>query len=552
MTDLGKKEAVKPALNEGLQALQKNYLKKLEVHTRELRRLREVLAKGFLPGKDIQQLYRLTHNFSGSGATFGFPEIGRTARELNNALKKFLDTPGDERAAIGQSDELRQKLEACEQACRDATSKKTAPQAQMMPALPLSGSVAASENKTIGVYAPKDGVAESLITQLRHFGYNALLSEDLRVFTSGEFFDVLIAYSDLDADDLTHLEAVAKKRGSAVIVMNSREDFDTRLTAVQIGAKSYFAPDTDALKIIDKIEQLTSGAKQTQWNVLIVDDDDMIAEFYAQTLQSAGMNTSTINNPRDCMEALNHSAVDLILIDYTMPFCSGQELATIIRQHEQYKSLPIVFMSAQQDIESQLINSGLGIDDFLVKPFTPAQLISVVGSRAARAAELKSLMVRDNFTGLFNHARFLEIMSEELMNIQRHGRQTCYAIIDIDHFKKINDTYGHSAGDQVLKSLARMLQQQLRRSDIIGRCGGEEFGILLPNCDMANAERIIESLRSKFAESSYKVGAHDINVTFSGGVTMMDKDKSINETINIADEALYQSKEGGRNRITIV
>jgi diguanylate cyclase (GGDEF)-like protein len=261
------------------------------------------------------------------------------------------------------------------------------------------------------------------------------------------------------------------------------------------------------------------------------------------------MKTIVTSNPKECIGILEEQDIDLVLIDFAMPHCSGKELATIIRQYPQYVGLPIVFMSAMEDIEATLINTGLGIDDFLVKPFTPQQLVSVVSSRARRAAELRSLMVRDGFTGLINHARFLEILGNTLADVARNETPTSFVMIDIDHFKKINDTYGHAAGDQVIKSLSRMLQQQLRRSDILGRCGGEEFGIIMPNCDLQNAQRIMERLRTIFSEAYYTVGKHRINVTFSAGLMQIKPGDNLDQVINTVDAALYEAKQMGRNRV---
>ncbi len=185
---------------------------------------------------------------------------------------------------------------------------------------------------------------------------------------------------------------------------------------------------------------------------------------------------------KQAVRLLAESSFDIILLDFNMPGCSGPELAAIIRQHDRHVGLPIVFMSSKDDVEALLINTGLGIDDFLVKPFTPEQLTAVVRSRARRASELSSIMMRDSFTGLLNHARFLEILGLQIAQVKREGKPASFAVLDLDHFKKINDSYGHAMGDQVIRSIARMLQQRLRRTDIVGRLGGEEFGIILPGC----------------------------------------------------------------------
>ncbi len=537
----------KSSLEGGMALLQQNYLKKLDTVIKDLRRLREILTKGFLPVKDIQQLYRTTHNYAGSGATFGFPDISRTSRELHNALKKFLDTKHDKRKSVKETADLREKLEAFEEACRSALKKPwTGPQQQT--AEPVS--VKNHEKKTIAVFTKKKNQADDLINELQHFGYEVVSIEDMEALCLG-IYDAVIIYSSLQAREISGIEAAAK--AAPVILITPHDDFESRLTAVQAGVDGYFTSSPDILKIMDKIEQVSKrNAPAPAWNVLIIDDDEMLAEFYARSLDAVGMKTTVITNPKDCLKTLSAQAVDLILLDFSMPHCDGKELATIIRQHPEYVSLPIVFMSAKEDIEAELILTGLGIDDYLIKPFTIEQLAATVSSRARRAADLKTLMVCDSFTGLINHAHFLERFSSVLMDVQRNQRQSAYAMIDIDHFKKINDTYGHAAGDQVIKSLARMLQQQLRRSDIIGRCGGEEFGIIMPGCDLENAQRIMEALRLKFANSPFTIGKHKITVTLSGGLSMLDAKTPMEQTIAAVDAALYQAKAGGRNKIVTI
>ena len=234
-----------------------------------------------------------------------------------------------------------------------------------------------------------------------------------------------------------------------------------------------------------------------------------------------------------------------------MPKCNGQELATIIRQHDKYVSLPIIFLSARDDLEQLLTNTGLGIDDFLVKPVTSDQLVAAVSGRAERSAELQVLMARDGFTGLFNHAHFMVMLEVELGQVKRFKISTAYVSIDIDSFKSINDNFGHASGDMVIKALSRLLQQRLRRSDIIGRCGGDEFGITMPDCTIENALLIMESIRQQFADMSFKSDKGEIKVTFSAGVAALNHFDKVDDLTKATDSALYEAKNQGRNRIVV-
>jgi diguanylate cyclase (GGDEF)-like protein len=398
--------------------------------------------------------------------------------------------------------------------------------------------------------------ARKMSDSLQQFGYATALVNDLEAFADAyknQFLKSVIIYSSLAENDLKHIQSIVQTNAAIpVIIVSPYDDFEARLSAARLGAQGYFSGSIDTLKLIEKIETMSAKfAEAPDYRVLIVDDDEMLAEFYSHSLQRAGMKTFVVNNPRDAVGVIEQNDINLVLVDFQMPGCNGKELAAVIRQYDRYLRLPIVFITSQEDIESLLINTGLGIDDFLIKPFTPMHLISVVKSRAQRAEDLNSLMVRDSFTGLINHAHFNEILAQEVLNVKRKSSPSCYAILDIDHFKSINDTYGHQAGDQVLKTLTRMLQQHLRRTDVVGRCGGEEFGVLLPSCNIENAQQSIENLRQKVTESFFDIPGHKLRVTFSAGLVEIDGRKNADELIKRADKALYAAKEGGRNQIAV-
>ncbi len=416
----------------------------------------------------------------------------------------------------------------------------------------FGASPAGHDDRIIYLLPGKDGDLGYIAKQLRHFGYKIEILDDLSGYGNIVGPHISIVYSDLSGRDIERLTPLRQNTHGGLIVISPRDDFDARLAAVRLGASGYFTDTSDILKIIEKIEQYFSRrAAMPAWRVLVVDDNAILAELYGNMLKQAGMNIAIVTNTRAAIEFLGDNPVDIILIDYLMPDCNGDELAALIRQQDRYISLPLVFMSAREDIEEMLIGRDLGIDEFLKKPFSPERLVSVIASRALRAAELRSYMVRDSFTGLLNHAYFLEQFDLELMNARRHGKQTAYAIIDIDHFKKVNDTYGHSAGDQVLKGLSRLMQQRLRRTDIIGRCGGEEFGIIMPGCGIDDARRMIENLRLAFEQMTFPSGNSKINATFSAGIVQADSPSSLDKIVNAADSALYQAKTQGRNRVVV-
>jgi diguanylate cyclase (GGDEF)-like protein len=192
-----------------------------------------------------------------------------------------------------------------------------------------------------------------------------------------------------------------------------------------------------------------------------------------------------------------------------------------------------------------------GGDDFLTKPIKPRHLIATVRNRAARARNLKARMVRDSLTGLFNHTHTLQLLEDARFRAERDGQPLSFAMIDIDFFKKVNDTYGHPMGDRVIKSLALFLKQRLRKSDHIGRYGGEEFAVVMPDTDAKSAKLVLDEIRQRFAEIQYSAQPHELSCTFSCGVSQLAPELDGKLLSQQADQALYVAKHGGRNRVEI-
>jgi diguanylate cyclase (GGDEF)-like protein len=160
-------------------------------------------------------------------------------------------------------------------------------------------------------------------------------------------------------------------------------------------------------------------------------------------------------------------------------------------------------------------------------------------------------MLNDGLTGLFNHVSIKTLLEAEVSRAQRQTKPLSFAMIDIDHFKVVNDTYGHPAGDRVLKNVARMLKKRLRKSDLIGRYGGEEFAIILPETDVETAEKILNDVRENFSRITQQNADDQFSCTLSAGLTQLIPGDSIDRVISAADTALYEAKEGGRNKVCI-
>src|SRR5699024_241512 len=191
-----------------------------------------------------------------------------------------------------------------------------------------------------------------------------------------------------------------------------------------------------------------------------------------------------------------------------------------------------------------------GADEFITKPISDPQLIRTVHILCYRARQLSKLVSCDGLTGLLNHSYIKQALTHEHSRVKRLGHSTTVAILDLDHFKKINDKHGHSVGDQVIKALANLLQQRLRQTDPLGRYGGEEFVAILTECDLASAKIKLEEICQLFAGLIFNSEHGDFSVTVSVGLAEINHFMYAEQALNAADRALYQRKRLGRNGVS--
>ncbi len=496
-------------------------------------------------------LHRAIHSLSGSGATFGFARLSEQAREIEIALKSWLQDQQTPEQAQSQW------LAAALGALRQVLVQDNPTQSPPTPTTLIEHQ--ATIKPCIYILEDEAETASSLALQLEHFSYEVAVFSDCQQITAAiaaQLPDAIIADIMLEQGALAGIEAVTEIRERygadlPVVFLSTREDFDARLRAVRAGGHGYFTKPADIARIVDRLDHLTHRRDPEPYRILVVDDNESLATHYALVLRQAGMTVTTCNEPRQIMETLIDNQPELILMDVYMPDCSGLELAGLIRQQEAFLGIPIMFLSTETDLDKQLTAMRMGGDDFLTKPIADDTLVSSVGIRAERARALATLIDRDSLTGLLKHTKIKEALVNELARAKRQHTELSFAMIDIDHFKQVNDRHGHLTGDRVIKSLARLLRQRLRTTDIVGRYGGEEFAVVLPQCDTQEAAEILNEIRERFQALRFQQGDEEFFVTFSAGLAAYPALKNPEEINAAADKALYESKRQGRNRITV-
>jgi diguanylate cyclase (GGDEF)-like protein len=534
-----------------LNDLRTAYARDLQTRIREVG---DALAEIFRDPSDAaarEAACRGLHNLVGSAGTFGFSGVSHAAQTLWAVIRSSTEgAPGDS---------LRLQANALLAVLQRAAGR---PDRSMDAALSYDPEPAPvppeTENRLVYVIEDDSTQAGTIATQLRHYGYDVRTFggfEEARAALTGTRPAAVIMDMILPEGDLAGARGLAALRRfrefpTPVLFLSVRDDMAARLEAVRAGADAYFTKPGDLAALVDRLDTLTARRIPEPYRVLIVDDEPAVAERHAAGLRAAGMIAAVVTDPLQLLPPLAEFTPDLVLLDLYMPACSGPEAAAVLRQRPELVGLPIVFLSAESQVEKQLAARTIGVEDFLTKPIPLDRLVAEVRLRAERARVLRSLMARDGQTGLLNHASFASALEVEIARARRRRSPLALAMIDIDRFKDINDTHGHAAGDRAIRSLARMLEKRLRRTDVIGRYGGDEFAVLLPESDAAAAVRVIDQVRAAFEQIRHTAAETTFQATFCAGVAGYPRFADPESLSSAADRALYEAKRAGRARTT--
>jgi len=294
---------------------------------------------------------------------------------------------------------------------------------------------------------------------------------------------------------------------------------------------------------------------QTPKRILIVDDEDIMRQLLATVLAEQGEITEAASGA-EALQLAGSVSPDVILLDVQMPGMDGYEVCKRLKENEKTAQIPVVFLTASSSNEDEERGLDIGATDFIRKPLSAkiiqARISNILNLRAAHK-ELQRLASTDPLTGAFNRRYFLETGNAELHRSRRYEQPFTVLMLDIDHFKAVNDTYGHGIGDDALKETVRVIQSLLRGEDTLGRLGGEEFAVIFPQTIDAGASFVAERIRKSISEIVIETSQGPLTFTMSIGVTASDaEDDSIEDILNRADGALYQAKEQGRDRVISV
>jgi diguanylate cyclase (GGDEF)-like protein len=408
--------------------------------------------------------------------------------------------------------------------------------------------------KAVAFVTLAPGAWKDLVAQVGYFNVQVALFASVQALPlSPEPTIVLVDAVGLDLPALVAQVKTLRGQFSAshIVGLNLGGDFESLQQALSAGCDACFAAGTQHSVIIARIVKLCGNEEEPPYRVLVVEDSKTAGAMIRRTLSESGMESLAITRPQDVLTALAQFKPDLVLMDMYMPGCTGVEVTRVIRQHAEFLSTPVVYLSGDSNVALQVDALRLGGDHFLTKPFNPVILNAVVKSKIDRYRTLRRTMLHDSLTGLLNHTTSKQQLQSAINAARLDGSTLCVAMIDIDHFKSVNDTYGHPMGDHVIRSVAWLLKQRVRKSDAVGRYGGEEFVVVLPGSTAEQAHAVLDRIRVDFSHIRHPVDDGWFSSSFSGGIAQWNADMDSESMLKRADEALYQAKRAGRNQVAM-
>jgi diguanylate cyclase (GGDEF)-like protein len=300
-------------------------------------------------------------------------------------------------------------------------------------------------------------------------------------------------------------------------------------------------------------------------SVLIMDDSDQVRQQIRRALEESLLFTA-FHEAADGLtgfKLLTQQSIDLILCDLLMPGCDGFKFLLMKRRKVEFKDIPVILLTGQEDVKNKIRGLEQGASDYVVKPFDSGELLARVKVQLKikalqdelkiKNARLSELSATDGLTNIYNRRYLREKLDHEFNRCKRYNLKLAFMMLDLDYFKQVNDQYGHIAGDYILVEVAAILKRNSRKPDLVARYGGEEFAMLLPSTDLEGAHALAERICEEIGNSRFRFERHLITLTASAGLVVYPNPdiETTDQLIQKADEALFEAKQGGRNRVNI-
>lgn len=500
------------------------------------------------PTSDAFQEARLrAHSLRGTAGSYGFFRVSEAAGRLESALRDV-----DAAASEARPPAWEHVLGALD-ATLHAASAET-------PSDPQYGPTSAPGAVAIRVLVVdadpqfRELVAEAGRHQLIEVTGAPTVQSALALARANRFEGVVLdaRVGPAETFDLARqLRALPGCESLPIAFVSADTSIRTRIEAVHAGATLYLRKPLDLDTLATALRDLTCEVQDVRPRALVVDDDPAFGSSVADLLRSHGIDVRALTDPRAALNAVEYFRPDVLLLDAVMPVVGGLDLCRILRTTPSFRTLPILLVSSKTDVETRIQAFEAGADDCISKPLVPQELLARVRGRIERQRLLRDRAERDSLTGLLLRGPVVDALLAKLADAQRKGSVLSVAIIDLDGFKEVNDTYGHLAGDRVLTTLGRLLATRFRGEDVRGRWGGEEFLVAFPGEPSEVAEGLVLRVLRELRELRFTGDRGEpFHITFSGGVaTYPDAGLTVEALLRTADRRLYRAKRLGKNRV---
>ena len=484
---------------------------------------------------------REAHKLAGAAGSFGFAEASRLAREAEGILGG--DAPGRPQAL---------RLGELAVALRAELERGPAP-------APEPARTHATDDRPFLLVVDADReMADRLAAEAAGRQFRTEVAAGVpqaRRVLSRQRPDVVLLDLSLEESLPAGLDFLAElsRREPPIptVVLTERTDFTDRVEVARRGGRGFLQKPVAPRQAVDAVAGVLRERAPADTHLLAVDDDPAVLGAVRALLEPRGIRVTTLGDPLRFWETLEQTAPDVLVLDVDMPHLGGLELCRVVRADPRWTGIPVLFLTARTDADTVQRVFAAGADDFVTKPFVGPELVTRLTNRLDRVQLHRTLAETDPLTGLANRRKSEEVAQHFLRLAARKEQPFSLAVIDLDHFKAVNDRAGHAAGDEVLQRIARLLLRSFRAEDVVARWGGEEFVIGMFGMEKGAGVQRLTQVLERFSQERFDgPDGEEFSVTFSAGIAEFPRDGSeLPDLYRVADQALYQAKEEGRARV---